>query len=134
MKLIALLLFAWTTFGADINGMWMGQIPARNQMLDIAFQFTQTGDTLSGKLYGDYESTPLTEGRISGDNLSFVVTAKEQAGNQINETRLRFTGTLKDGILELTRERESSKNAGNSGAAGPVRGNAKLTFRVKRLL
>jgi hypothetical protein len=134
MRLAAILLCAWTAFGADISGMWMGQIPARDQMLDIAFQFTQTGDTVSGKLYGDYESTAITEGRISGENVSFVVTAKEQAGNQINETRLRFTGTLKDGILELTRERESSKNAGNSGAAGPVRENSKLTFRVKRLL
>ena len=117
-----------------MSGMWIGQIPARNQMLDIAFQFTQTGDALSGKLYGDYESTALTDGRISGDNISFIVTIKEQAGNQINETRLRFTGTLKDGTLELTRERESSKNAGNSGAAGPVRANSKLTFRLKRLL
>lgn len=134
MKLGAFLLCVWTAFGADVSGMWMGQIPARNQMLDIAFQFTQTGETLSGKLYGDYESTAISEGRISGDNVSFVVTAKEQAGNQINETRLRFTGILKDGVLELTRERESSKNAGNSGAAGPVRGNTKLTFRVKRLL
>jgi hypothetical protein len=134
MRLAAGFLCACAAFGADISGMWMGQIPARNQMLDIAFQFTQTGDTLSGKLYGDYESTAITEGRISGENVSFVVTAKEQAGKQINETRLRFTGTLKDGILELTRERESSKNAGNSGSAGPVRGNSKLTFRVKRLL
>src|SRR6476659_10784344 len=134
MRLGAFFLCAASVFGADISGMWIGQIPTRNQMLDVAFQFTQTRDTLSGKLYGDYESTALTDGRISGDNISFIVTIKEQAGNQINETRLRFTGTLKDGMLELTRERESSKNAGNSGAAGPVRGNTKLTFRVKRLL
>lgn len=134
MRLGIALLCAASAFGADISGMWIGQIPARNQMLDVAFQFTQTGETLSGKLYGDYESTPLTEGRISGDKVSFVLTTREQAGNQINETRLRFTGAFKDGVLELTRERESSKNAGNSGAAGPVRGNGKLTFRLKRLL
>jgi hypothetical protein len=134
MKLAAVLLCAFSSYAADISGIWMGQIPARNQMLDIAFQFIQTGDTLTGKLYGDYESTALTQGRISGQNVSFVVTTQEQAGNQINETRLRFTGTLKDGVLELTRERESSRNAGNAGAAPPVRGAAKLTFRVKRLL
>jgi hypothetical protein len=134
MKPAAFLLCVLPLFSADISGIWMGQVPSRNQMLDIAFQFTQTGDSLSGKLYGDYESTAITEGRISGDTVSFVVTAKEQAGNQINETRLRFTGALKDGLLELTRERESSRTAGNAGAAGPVRGNTKLTFRVKRLL
>ena len=134
MRLGPLFLCAVSAFGADISGMWIGQIPTRNQMLDIAFQFTQTGDTLSGKLYGDYDSTALTDGRISGDNVSFIVTTKEQAGNQINETRLRFTGPHKYGMIELTRERERSKNAGNSGAAGPVRGNSKLTFRLKRLL
>ena len=72
MRLGALFLCAASAFGADMSGMWIGQIPARNQMLDIAFQFTQTGETLSGKLYGDYESTASTEGRISGDNVSFV--------------------------------------------------------------
>ena len=60
--------------------------------------------------------------------------AQEQAGNQINDTRLRFTGTIKDGEIELTRERESSTNAGNGGGV-QMRANAtKQTFRLKRLL
>ncbi|HUQ91681.1 MAG TPA: hypothetical protein VM120_08365 [Bryobacteraceae bacterium] len=121
---------------ADIAGIWVGQIPVRNgEFLDVAFKFTQTGTVLGGKQYGDYRSSPITEGRIFGDQITFVVLSAEQNGNQINESRLRFTGVLKDGQLELTRERESSRNAGNGGdsqtkaEAGP-----KLTLRLKRLI
>lgn len=121
---------------ADFSGIWVGQIPPPRAGLDpqeIAFKFSQSGALLSGKLYGDYRSTPIVEGKVTGDALSFVVVAQEQAGNQINETRLRFSGTLKENEIELTRERESSTNAGNGGVV-QFRGNTKQTIRLKRLI
>jgi hypothetical protein len=102
-------------------------------MQDVAFKFTQNGTTLGGKLYGDYQSTPISEGIISGDQITFVVLAPEQAGNQINKAKLRFSGSIQAGEIELTREREGATNAGNGGAV-QFRGNAKQTFRLKRLL
>ena len=59
--------------------------------------------------------------------------APEQAGNQINETKLRFTGTMQAGEVEMVREREGSTNAGNGGTV-QFKGNTKLTFCLKRLL
>jgi hypothetical protein len=119
---------------ADLAGIWVGQIPGRNgDLQDVAFKFTQTGATLGGKLYGDYQSTPISEGKISGDQITFLVIAPEQAGNQINQARLRFTGTIQAGEIELTREREGATNAGNGGSV-QFRGNTKQTFRLKRLL
>ena len=118
----------------DLTGIWIGRIPGRNgEMQDIAFKFTQNGTTLGGKLYGDYQSTPITEGKISGDQMSFIVNAPEQAGNQINRARLSFDGSIQAGEIELTREREGATNAGNGGVV-QFRGNAKQTFRLKRLL
>ena len=134
MRKLATLVMALPLLGADLTGIWVGQVPGRNGvLLDIAFKFTQSGTTLGGKLYGDYQSTPISDGKISGDQVSFLVIAPEQAGNQINETRLRFTGSIKDGEIELTREREGGRNAGNGGGV-QFRGNAKQTFRLKRLL
>jgi hypothetical protein len=128
------LLCAWALPAADLTGIWIGQIPARNgEMQDIAFKFTQNGTTLGGKLYGDYQSTPITEGKISGDQITFVVNAPEQAGNQINRARLSFSGSIQAGEIELTREREGATNAGDGGVV-QFRGNAKQTFRLKRLL
>jgi len=127
-------LFALNLLGADLTGIWIGQIPGRTgDLQDVAFKFTQDGAALGGKLYGDYQSTPITEGKISGDQVTFLVIAPEQAGNQINRTRLRFSGTLKDGEIELTREREGSTNAGNGGGV-QFKGNTKPTFRLTPLL
>jgi hypothetical protein len=145
-------------FAADLTGIWVGQIPGRNgEPQDIAFKFTQNGITLGGKLYGDYQSAPISEGKISGDRVTFVVIAPEQAGNQINKAKLRFSGSITtqasargnenpqpqasargnpeppSGEMELTREREGATNAGDGGTV-QFRGNAKQTFRLKRLL
>jgi hypothetical protein len=132
---IALFVFAAAGYGADFTGIWIGQVPVgRNgDLQDIAFKLTQTGTAVSGKLYGDYRSMPVIEGQVFGEEIVFVVAAQEQAGNQINDTRLRFTGVLKGNELEVTRERESSTNAGNGGGV-QIRNNSKLTFKLKRLL
>ena len=131
---IVALLCACALSAADLTGIWIGQIPARNgEMQDVAFKFTQNGTALGGKLYGDYQSTQITEGKITGDQITFVVNAPEQAGNQINRARLSFSGSIQNGELELTREREGATNAGNGGVV-QFRGNAKQTFRLKRLL
>ncbi len=119
----------------DLSGIWTAQIALRNGMTqEVAFQLVQTGSKLGGKLYGDFQSAPIRDGVISGNLLTFVVVASEQSGNQINETRLRFTGTVKDGEIELTRERESSTNAGNGGGTQTLRPSARQTFRLKRLM
>ena len=122
-----------TMLGADLSGIWVGQIPTRNgEMQDVEFKLIQTGATIKGKLYGDYRSSPIREGKLTGDQVSFVVISQEQAGNQINDTRLRFTGVVKGPEIEITRERESATNAGNGGGV-QFRGNAKTTFKLKRL-
>ena len=78
----------FSMIAADLSGIWMGQIPTRNgEMQDVEFKLVQTGDTLEGKLYGDYRSSPIREGKVTGDQVSFVVISQEQAGNQINDTR-----------------------------------------------
>jgi hypothetical protein len=119
---------------ADFSGIWIGQIPGRRgTMLDVAFQFAQKGGALEGKMYGDYKSTRISESVVTGDLITFAVVAEEQAGNQINETRFRFSGRMQDGEIELTRDRETSTNAGNAGDV-QLRNNAKQTFRLKRLI
>ena len=119
---------------ADISGIWLGSLSGggrRNQIQDFAFQFIQKGTNLTGKLYLDYSSTPILKGTIDGDRITFEVVSREQAGNEINQSVLRFTGTLKDGEIEITREREEIHAAGNSGAAFARPG--AQTFRLKRL-
>src|SRR2546426_5049006 len=134
LLLIFTLLCAWKLSASDLTGIWNGQIPGRNgEMQDIAFKFTQNRTTLGGKLYSDYQSTPISEGKISGDQINFVVIAPEQAGNQINRARLSFSESIHAGEIELTREREGATNAGNGGTV-QFWCDAKQAFRLKRLL
>jgi len=118
---------------ADISGFWLGSVTGgrRNQVTDYAFQFLQKGNTLTGKLYLDYNSTPILKGTIDGDKIAFQVIAREQNGNEINEAVFKYTGTLKDGEIEITREREEIRAAGNAGAAFARPG--AQTFKLKRL-
>jgi hypothetical protein len=126
------LLFA--LLAADLTGFWTGVIQRENaEPVDVAFQFTHQGPALTGKLYDDFRSPAVLEGKVDGGTISFLVILPEQAGNEFNQTRYRFTGkVVDDGVIELTRERESSTRAGSKGSAENRR-NAKLTFRVKRL-
>ena len=133
MKL-SLFFFAAALYAEDFSGVWVGQIPTRNnETQEIAFQFVQEGAKLSGKLYGDYRSMPVIEGKISGNVLAFIVPSQEQAGNQINETRFRYSGRMLNGAIELTRERETARNAGNGGVV-QFKGSTRTTFTLKKLI
>jgi hypothetical protein len=126
-------LLAGAVWGADLSGTWIGQLPGRNGTVeDIAFQLVQKGTQLGGKQYGDFESTPIVKGTVAGELVMFVLVRQEQAGNEINETKIRFTGRLVGEELELTREREGATRSG-SGAAVTIRNNQKQTFRLRKL-
>jgi hypothetical protein len=138
--LLVIGLLAAKVFAADFAGTWIGEIPSQNnaQRLrmsqQIAFLLVQDGAKLAGKLYGDYDSSPIIEGKISGDTIDFVVVTQEQQGNQINQSRLHFTGTLQpDGTIRLFRVRENSTNAGNGGAYKGKAANTKQPIVIRRL-
>ena len=117
---------------AELSGIWTGQVTTRGGTQDVTLKLEQQGSRVTGKLYDDRGSSPISEGKAVGDVVIFVVAVQEQSGNQINDTRLRFTGTLKDGVLELVRDRESSTIAGNSGGVFQ-KASAKQVLKLKRL-
>jgi hypothetical protein len=120
---------------ADLSGVWTGQLPGRNNTFtDIAFKFVQQpgSGAITGKLYGDYASNAIVDGKIEGDKIEFVVVTREQRGNEINDTRFKFTGTFKDGEMELTRERQAVTKVA-SGEPVTVRNDTKPVIKLKRL-
>ena len=127
-------LFAPVLFSADFTGIWTGQLPGRNgrEPVDIAFKLEQKGAVITGKQYGDYRSSPIVEGSVTGEEAVFVIVVSEQAGNQINETRVRYSAVFKDGEIEVTRQREGATNAANKGTV-QFRGDSKQTFKLRRL-
>ena len=134
-RLLAVLAFsAMALPAADVSGIWLGNAVAgrRNLVTDFGFQFVQKDATLTGKVYLDYGSTPILNGTVEGDKLSFEIVAREQNGNEISQTVFRFTGTIKDGEIEMKRERQGIRNVLNAGT-GFARQGAELIFKIKRL-
>lgn len=112
-------------FGADLTGIWTGQVASRTgEMQDVTFQLKQDGDAVKGKLYGDSEDTPISDVKIAGDQISFSVAANFGGGQ-----KFLYTGTIRGNEIEVSRERETR---------GPVdeaarKQNPKQTFRLKRM-
>src|SRR5690349_17840702 len=105
--LLVALIFPLAGFGAEVSGIWMGQVAARNGgMQDVRFKFVQEGDTLTGKMYGEDESTPIRDGKISGDQITFSITNELNGGH----TTFLFTGTITGNEIQLTRERQRTGN------------------------
>ena len=72
---------------------------------DFSFRFEQHDQHLAGKMYGDNESNAITEGKVSGDTITFLVTTELNG----SITKTLFTGTRKGADIQVTRERVGAK-------------------------
>jgi len=114
---------ATATASENLTGTWTALIPASGRRLarDIEFQLVQKGSALSGKLYGDGFSSPITTGSVGErGEVEFVIETREQAGNQVNIVEYRFSGLICGDGIEITRERAAARDA-ISGADVPVK-------------
>jgi hypothetical protein len=91
---------------ADVSGIWTGQITDKNgDPVDLSFRFEQHGDKLAGKMYGDNASTPITEGRVDGDQITFSVGA--ELNGQVSH--FVYVGTIEGGEIKVIRERQPAR-------------------------
>jgi hypothetical protein len=119
-------LFAFLLPAVDVTGIWTGQVQGRNgEVQEITFRFRQTGDALTGKMYGDIEDIPLADGKVSGNQIGFSVTNEFGGGR----AKFVYTGTVKGTEIELTRDRE-----GGRPGSGTQRQNFRQTLKLKRML
>ena len=117
----ALWLLTASALATDITGIWSGQQAGRRgEPEDLAFRFKLDGQSLTGKLFGDEFDLPISEGSVTGDQIRFIVTTT----NYYNGTKTRFvyTGSIKDGEMELVRERvPSADDKAGKAPAGPAK-------------
>jgi hypothetical protein len=93
---------ALVALAADITGKWVAQVPGRNgQTRETVFNFKVSGETLTGTMTGRQgEEIPISDGKITGDTLSFTVT-REFGGNTM---KLNYTGKVVDDEIQMKRE------------------------------
>ena len=93
----AFLLLAGFAFAAGIDGKWTGEIVGQN--MEIAFAFKAEGTKLTGTHIVSGQETPITEGKIDGNNISFTVTL-DMGG----ETKILHKGTISGDEIKMTYE------------------------------
>ena len=119
-------LFASVAVAADISGIWVGQDQGRGGLQDIAFRLKAQGAALTGTMFGDEFDIPIGEGSITGEQIRFTVTTTNYYSG--SKTVFRYTGTIKEGELELVRERVAAPDDKQSN-----RGPGKQTLKLKRI-
>ena len=96
-----LLVVAIGALAADVTGKWVAQVPGRSgQTRETTFTLKVDGDKLTGSMSGRQGETPISEGKLSGDTVSFVI-ARERGGETVKET---YTGKISGDQIQFKRE------------------------------
>ena len=84
---------------ADATGKWVAEMQGRNgNTMKVTFNFKAEGATLTGTVSGRNGDTPIENGKVDGDTISFEVT-RQMGGNSFT---MKYTGKVSDDKLDLT--------------------------------
>jgi hypothetical protein len=102
--IVTLCLLIFVSFGAlasDVTGKWTAQVPGRSgQMREQTFNFKLDGDKLTGTTSGRQGEIAISDGKSSGDAISFTVKM-EYNGNSVEQ---KYTGTISGDEIKFKRE------------------------------
>jgi hypothetical protein len=113
---VALLgIFVFAASAADVTGKWVAEVPGRDgNTMTQTFNLKADGGTVTGTVATQRGEVAITDGKISGDTITFNQTMK--MGD--NEVKMIYTGKIEGDTIKFTREREG--------------GNRKQEFVAKR--
>ena len=102
-------LLAIMALAADVSGKWKAEFttPDGTQRVNT-FTFKVDGDKLTGTVAGSQDETPLKDGKVSGDTISFA--ADRPWGTfvykgKISGDEIRFAVRAGDNDIEMTAKR-----------------------------
>jgi hypothetical protein len=108
------LLVLTAAYAADVTGKWVAETQGRNGPTQTTFTFKVDGAKLTGTTQGAQgEPAEITEGKVEGDNISFVVVRKMGE----NEFKVTWKGKVSGDEIKFTREFQMPP--GGPGGGGP---------------
>jgi hypothetical protein len=111
----AALSLAWA---ADVDGKWTAQVPGRGgQTRETTFTFKAEGEKLTGTVSGMQGDSPISDGKISGDEISFTLKLNFQG----NEITFLYKGKLSGDEIKMTRTRQGGDQPGQEFTAKRVK-------------
>ena len=118
LNFVATLLFAVTlaafASAADINGKWQAKMAAPMGDVEVLFDFRSDGDKLTGTVSNALMGqSKIQEGKINGDQITF-----KQVMERRRTITFVYSGKVKDGEIEFTRQVEGMGSPGGGGSGG----------------
>ena len=97
---------ATLVWAADVSGKWTAQVPGRGgQTREQTFNFKVDGEKLTGTISGMQGDIPISDGKVKGDDISFIVTMSFGG----NEVKMNYKGKVSGDEIKFTRTREGSE-------------------------
>ena len=115
MTVVVLSFMLATAWGADITGKWKGTMDMMGQSMELGFTFKVNGSELTGTSVGPQgEEYPISDGKVEGDDLSFVVKVTGQMEMTIN-----YKGKIVGEDIKLTMQMDMGGMGAPPGGGGP---------------
>jgi hypothetical protein len=99
LALMALLTFSFVAAAADVNGKYTAEIPGRNGTQTTTFTFKTNGSAVEGSITNARGDTPIAEGKVEGDSMTFTTTRAGRDGTPMKTT---YNGKIKGDTIEFT--------------------------------
>ena len=100
MAVVALAAFALSASAADVTGKWTAEFETRIGQQKYTFELKADGSTLTGKATSPRGTQDIKEGKVHGDEVSFV----EMLELQDQQIRIEYTGKVNGDEMKLTRK------------------------------
>ena len=99
----AALLGLFVLNAAEVTGKYTAEVAGRGgNVMTQTFNLKAEGDTLTGTVVTPRGEVPITDGKVSGDTLSFTTVMKFQD----REMKMNYTGTVSGDSIKFSRQRE----------------------------
>lgn len=96
---------ATAAFAADVNGKWTAEMRGPGgQTRTVTFEFKAEGETLTGTMSGPRGDREISEGKISGDEISFSMVF-EREGAQM---KMLYKGKVSGDEIQFSVQREGA--------------------------
>jgi hypothetical protein len=97
---MALLAFSFLAAAADVTGKYTAEVQGRNGTQTNTFTFKQSGNMVEGTMTTQRGDTPIADGKVDGDTLTFTITRPGRGGG--DPVKTTYTGKIKGDSIEIS--------------------------------
>jgi opacity protein-like surface antigen len=101
LALLAMLCIAFAASAADATGKWTAEVPGRGGNQTLTFNLSASGNTLTGSITTARGDSPIEDGKVDGDTITFTQSIQGRDGNAV---KINYTGKVSADHIDFTRD------------------------------